>query len=144
MTHLQLDHYQEALADLDRAIALDETDDWYWYCRSQIHLFASQHKDFERNIHVAIEIAQTSLHNSPDDWRIGFNLALYNLVAGNSENAESLYDQLASKCSLLPTLQGAVNDLTDYLRVQPSNILVQHIRDQLQNRISDLKLSSAK
>jgi tetratricopeptide (TPR) repeat protein len=140
-TYLQMERYPEALADFDRAIALDEKDDWHRYRRAQIHFLVGKNKDFENDLHAAIELARSSLHSTPDDWRIGFNLALYNLVAGNSEYAESLYDQLASRCSYLPALQGAVNDLTNYLRIQPSNTLVQYIRDQIQIRISDLKLS---
>jgi tetratricopeptide (TPR) repeat protein len=133
--------YQEALADFARAIALDEKEDWYPYRRALIYSLSDQRSAFEKDIQTAIELAEATLHNTPDNWRVGFNLALYNLVDGNLTEAESQYAQLTSACSSLSDLQGAVEDLTDFLTIQPSNELAQHIRTQLQTRRAELKQS---
>src|SRR5947208_7400131 len=118
---------QEALADFDHAIALDEKEDWYRYCRALIYMLTSQTNAFEDNIQAAIKLAQISLDNTPNNWRIGFNLALYNLVCGNISDAEEQYDRLRFTCPILPRLQAAVNDLTELLTFQPSNELAQRI-----------------
>ena len=134
--------YREALADLDRAIALDERNDWYWYSRALIHLVADQSTVFKRDLKTAVELAQVAMHNTSDDLWIEFHLVLYNLVNGNYENAEFQYGQYKLACSSLPDLQDAVNELIDFLIIQPSNERAQYILTQLQSYISDLKRSS--
>jgi tetratricopeptide (TPR) repeat protein len=141
MTCRLIGRYQEALADFNRAIALNEKADWYRYCRAQLHFLTGQMNAFESDLHAAIELAQTFLRNTPNNCHIGFNLAFYNLVAGNLNDAELLYARLTSTCSSWPNLQGAVEGLTDFLTMQPSNEIAQSIRTQLQTRIAELKRS---
>jgi hypothetical protein len=105
-------------------------------------MITSQISAFETEIQAAIELAPISLGNTPDNWRIGFNLALYNLVGGNVAETEEQYDRLVSTCTFLPSLQDALDDLTNYLTIQSSNKLAQNIRTQLQTRVDELKQSS--
>ncbi len=106
-------------------------------------MITNQTSEFEIDIQAAIELAEATL-NTPDNWRVAFNLALYKLVRGNSSDAESQYTKLIITCQSLPRLQAAVNDLTELLTLQPSNELAQQIRIQLQTRIEELKQSSTK
>jgi hypothetical protein len=64
-------------------------------------------------------------------------------IVGNTTDAELEYHEITSACSLWSTLQVAVDDLTDFLRIQPFNELAQRICAQLQARIVELKRSPA-
>ena len=143
ITLRQMERYQEALADFNRAIDLDDKNDWYWYCRALIHLLTDDESAFESDIDTAIKKAQSTLNkaSTTEYWRIGFNLALYNLVAGNLVDTESQYTTLVSTCSSLTNLQGAVEDLKDLLKMQPLNERAQGILTQLHTRISELQRS---
>jgi tetratricopeptide (TPR) repeat protein len=133
--------YQEALADFDRAIALDEKDAWYRYCRAQAYMLIGQIKAFESDIQAAIELGQATLRSTPEDCQSGFNLALYYLAAGNITETEFQYTHFASVCSSLAQLQEAMDDLTDFLTIQPSNEPAQYTRTQLQTRVAELQQS---
>jgi tetratricopeptide (TPR) repeat protein len=135
--------YREALADLDRAIESNNRIDWFWYLRALTHLLAGQMVAFESDLRTAIERAQSIIQNAPDDQTTGFNLALYNLIDGNLIDAEADYGRLTAACSSLVTLQDAVDDLLDFLAIQPSHELAQHLLSKLQSRISELNQSSA-
>ena len=139
-TYLVMGQYSKALADFNRAIFLDQQSDWYLYCRTQVYLLTGQTDALKRDIDAAIELAQTHLLISQDDLHLQFNLALYNLIAGYKLNAESQYSHIASACSSIAKLQDAIDDIFDFLTLQPSNEFAQNIRTQLQTRIEDLKL----
>src|SRR5438045_1219504 len=96
--------YEEALADFDHAIALNEKSDWYRYLRAQVYLAIVLVYDSARDLNDAIEFVQLILNLAPKDWLSNFNLALYKLSAEHSD-AEVFYDQLASMCSSILTVQ---------------------------------------
>ncbi|HWZ18819.1 MAG TPA: tetratricopeptide repeat protein, partial [Ktedonobacteraceae bacterium] len=141
-TYQAMERYEEALADFDRAIALDKKNDWYRYRRAQVHMLIGQLKAFESDIRVAIELGQAELRSTPDDFQFGFNLALYYLAAGNVIETESKYTHFASSCSSLAQLQEAIDDLTDFLSIQPSNELAKSMYTHLQTRIAEVQQSS--
>jgi tetratricopeptide (TPR) repeat protein len=138
-TYLLMGRYPEALADFERAIALDEKAGWYRYRRAQVYMLIGQIKAFESDIQAAIELGQATLHSKPDDCQSGFNLALYYLAAGNVTETESQYTHFASACSSLAQLQDAVDDLTDFLAIQPFNEQAQRTRTQPQTRIAEFQ-----
>ena len=80
--YLLIGRYPEALTDFEQAISLNEKSDWYRYCRAVIYMITNQTSEFEIDIQAAIELAEATL-NTPDNWRVAFNLALYKLVRGN-------------------------------------------------------------
>ena len=123
--------YEEALADFNRAIDLDEKDCWYRYQQGLVYLVIGRREDFREALRAAIELAHANLGDEPDRLTASFNLALFNLVSGNPL-AETQYKELISACSSIPHLQDARDDLDDFLTIQPSNELVQHIHSQLQ------------
>ena len=141
-TYLQMGRYQEALVNFDQAVALEGHEAWHRYCRALVYLLTGQASAFESEIRTAVELAQAALLNTSDEWRIRFDLALYNLVGGNKEIAISQYEQLVLTCSSLPKLQVAMEDLSTFLTLQPSNRLAHQIRVLLQTRIAELKKSS--
>ncbi len=141
-TYQAMKRYEEALADFGRAIALDEKDDWFRYSRAQVYMLMGQTKEFESDIQTAIELGQVELRSTPDDCQFGFNLALYYLVAGNVTETESQYTRFASACLSFAQLQEAVDDLTDFLSIQPSNELAQRMCTHLQTRIAEVQQSS--
>ena len=123
--------YEEALTDFNRAIALDEKDFWYRYQQGLIYLVIGREEDFRETLHAAIKLAHANLDDVPDRLSASFNLALFNLVSGNPL-AETQYKELISACSSIPHLQDAIDDLDDFLTIQASNELAQHIHSQLQ------------
>jgi tetratricopeptide (TPR) repeat protein len=135
--------YREALDYANHQIAINEQEDWYWYCRAIVYMLSSQTSAFESDIQHALELAQATLKNNPKDWRVAFNLAIYNLVSGSLAIAESRYAQLILTCPSLKALQGAEEDLTDLLEVQPSNELALLIRAKLQARIIELQQATS-
>ncbi len=139
-TYQSMKRYEEALADFDRAIVLDEKSDWKRYARALVYLVTGRSDAFKSDLQTAIELAQAAINETPDDWRLKFNHALY-LLVGRDANAEVLYDQLMSVCQLLPRLQAAIEDLNEFLIIQPSNKQAQLILARLQARISEIKES---
>jgi len=97
--------------------------------------------EFESELNTAIDLVRTHLDKAVEDRQtsLNFDLALFHLVGGNTVSAESQYSQLVAMCSSWSQLQTAVDDLTDFLVVEPSNQLAQRVRHQLETRIIELK-----
>ena len=118
-------------------IALDEKNDWLRYSRAIMYLVIGQTDACKRDLQHAIELVQGALDNSPGDWRIRFNLALYKLI-NNDADAEVQYNQLISSCLLMPYLQDAIDDLDDLIMLQLYDEPAQHLRSELSIWIAKL------
>jgi tetratricopeptide (TPR) repeat protein len=145
MIYLLTGRYQEALNDFNQAISLNEESYWYRYCRALVYLATGKANEFENELNSAIVLLQARLDKATEDQRtsLSFDLALFNLVSGNTTGAESQYGQLAANCSSWSLLQTAVDDLNDFLVVQSSDQVALHVRVQLETRIAELKKVSA-
>ena len=95
-TYRQLGRYQDALADFDRAISLSGKEYRYWYHRALVHLLVDQTSTIKSDLQTAIELAQTSLQNNPDNQWVDFNVSLFILASGDLAEAESRYNSLFS------------------------------------------------
>jgi len=141
MIYLLTGRYQEALNDFNRAVTLNEEHYWYRYCRALVYLATSKTNEFEIELNSAIVLLQARLDKATEDQQtsLSFDLALFNLVSDNTAGAESQYGKLAATCSSSSQMQEAVDDLTDFLVVQPSNQSALRIRVQIETRITELK-----
>lgn len=136
-----LERYEEALADFDRAIALDANSDWDRYCRATIHFLMQNMSVCDRDLNFAIDLAQENATRSTDPvnrWQCDFNRALYLLFAGKQEEAFCLYQQGIASCDHLPCFQGALTDLLDLQQIQPHHHQIQAIHQLLQDRLTQL------
>jgi len=102
-----------------------------------MYLVIDQTDACKRDLQYAIELAQVALNNTPEDWRIRFNLALYKLI-NNDADAEVQYNQLISSCLLMPYLQDAIDDLDDLIMLQLYDEPAQHLRSELSIWIAKL------
>ncbi len=135
--------YEEALLDFDRAIALDEKYDWHRYCRAQLYLLTGQTQASFDEIHTAIALAQEALQVTHDRmaaeaYRLRFDLALYLLFAGQEVEAEALYGELLSTCSDKIRLRNVIDDLCDFLTVQPNHPVALRLCTLLQASIDKM------
>ena len=91
---------------------------------------------------MAIKVALMRLKDIPEGtsehYRISFNLVLYYLVGGSTEDAEMGYTRLLSTCSLIVALQYAADDVRDFLTVQPTHEFARRILEKIQARIGEL------
>jgi tetratricopeptide (TPR) repeat protein len=143
-TYLVMDRYGEALADFDRAIALDEKEDWYRYCRAQLYLLTGQTQAASNDIRVALELAQrvlraTAGQTATETYRVRFNIAFYLLFGSHETEAEALYHELLSTCSISARLQAVKDHLDDFLTIQPNHPAVLRLQSLLQARIEALR-----
>jgi tetratricopeptide (TPR) repeat protein len=129
-----LHRYGQALADLDRADQL-EPDDWREYQRALAYLGMNAtdqaHAGFLRAIERTGDISRRHL----TDWRNFFNLALYNLAAGNVEVAGQLYSATLANQPPCLSVDEAIEDLGNFLDVCPAHPHAQAMRGLLQRYV---------
>jgi tetratricopeptide (TPR) repeat protein len=132
LTYRMLERYEEALADFDQAIALEPEQDWYRYDRALTHQALGQTDQALSDLTLAIQRARERYERGPQQWRNTFNLALYNLAAGEAEEAERLYREALSGGASPYRISEALRDLEDFLCVLPDHSEVQAMRELLQ------------
>jgi tetratricopeptide (TPR) repeat protein len=124
---------EQSLADFDQAIELDEERDWYCYGRSLTCLAQAQAETAASDLKQAITLAEPAYQTNPKNWRNTFNLALYQLTAGQTTEADPLYREGAN--APLHILQEATDDLEDLLTVLPRHEQAIEMRDYLRQVI---------
>lgn len=132
-TLFQKGEHSEALTDLDRVIELRPENDWYRYTRFLIYSTLDREKEAQSDLIAAIQQAQQRLEAEPQDWRNVFNLALYNLAAGEAKEAERFYKSALSENASAFRVQDAIRDVKDFLGIFPSHSLA-HAKLQLLQR----------
>jgi tetratricopeptide (TPR) repeat protein len=141
-TYRAMGRYEEALADFDRAIALDEKSGWQRYDRAQVHYLLHDESAFQQDMAVAIDLekqARASSNNVLDSWRRDFNLAVFTLFLGSDPEIQHSYERLIADCLFLSSLQDALEDLEDLLTIQPKNVLIPTLQQQLRAKIQALE-----
>jgi tetratricopeptide (TPR) repeat protein len=111
---LGLTHIEHALADLNRAINLAATYDWYFYWRGLAHLLANNEIQANADFAKAIDLATHAHNMAPKDWRNTFNLAIYHLAAIHRSEAACFVDEAISCGTPYYRMRGAIADLTDF------------------------------
>ncbi|NES21088.1 MAG: tetratricopeptide repeat protein [Symploca sp. SIO3E6] len=130
-------NYEDALQEFNRAIELDPRNDWCLYLRGLTYLILHQEDSAKADLNNAIQIAQDKQSQKPDDCQNTFNLALYNLVAGNLSTAQKLYQAALQQGYSQFYIRDAIQDLKYVLRVFPENIAAQEIMATLMEEISN-------
>lgn len=138
-TYLLMGNYQKALADFDQAVTLDKQDDWYRYCRAQARELLGDEEMSKDDLQAAITLAEIVLQQSPDNYRVGFNAALYALAKGQLPEARARYIDLLTTCPFLIRLQAAFDDVLDFSRNHPSHDAAAQIQILFQSRIAEIK-----
>jgi hypothetical protein len=122
---------------------LNENKDWSWYNKALIYLLTDQQALFHKTLHGALSIARSRIEHltnqNEEYYRLRFNAALYLLVDGSIEAAETDYRQLLSMCSILSRLQDAATDLEEFLAIEPANECVQNMVTLVKKRVEEVK-----
>ena len=135
-THYLMERYDEALQDYNCAIELDPKDDWCRYLRSLVYLVLHQAESAKADLDTAIQIAQQEHTENPDNCQNTFNLALYNLVAGNNFlSVQGIYQTALHHNASLADIRFAVLDLKDLLRMFPEQAHAQQMKTALEERL---------
>ena len=145
-TYRLMKRYAEALKDFDRAIELDEKDDFFLYHRALVY-FVTHHMDnFHADLHHAFVVNQnrlnTMLLQNEDYYRLRFNAALYLLANDSIQRAIDEYSELSTTCFSIVKLIDVIDDLKDFLAIQPVNVAANQILQQLEIHMYALKNKS--
>jgi tetratricopeptide (TPR) repeat protein len=140
-TYGKMGQYEAALTDFNRAIELDEWD-WAYYQRALVEFARDQNDKAVTDLQQAIRVAYKIYQTEPQHWQNAFDLALYNLVAGNQETAEHLYD--AGLKAPLNHLHDAIKNLDEFLSVWSEHEQVAAMRNRLQSALTARPVDTAK
>jgi tetratricopeptide (TPR) repeat protein len=138
-TYRAMGQYEQALADFDRAIELRPEYHWCFYSRALAFGALGKTDRVDEDLMRAIQHAREVYEKKPQDWRNTFNLAVYYLLAGESERADSLYQEAVSGGASLYIIQEAIRDLEDVLSVFPDHSQAQAMRDLLRQHLRKSK-----
>jgi tetratricopeptide (TPR) repeat protein len=133
--HTCVKHYEEALQNFNHAIELKPKDDWYLYLRALNHFVRGQAVSAKADLNKAIQIAQQEQTQKPSNHQNTFNLAIYNLIAGNLSTAQEFYQSALRQCTSQTKIWIAIEDLKDLLQIFPENITAQEIIVMLEEKI---------
>jgi tetratricopeptide (TPR) repeat protein len=140
-TYRSMKRYEDAIQDFDRAIILDEKNDWHWYNRALVYLLAGKEDAFHQDIRNAVAVVEQSLHEKhdydTDYYRRQFNYAFYLLINGEIECSTSEYSKTLVECSFTAQLDDAINDLKEFLTIQPLNSIAHQVLQQLEASLHD-------
>lgn len=138
-TYRYMRRYKEALDDFNHAIELDTKNVWPIYNRALVYLALRQKDQGQADLNKAIQSAQQRYEkdtqnwlNLGSQWRNGFNVAIYYLAAGKTEQAERQYQKLLSKKPSTYILREAIRDLDDFLFLFPEHPQAKSMRELLQ------------
>lgn len=79
------------MADFDRAVDLDPTNDWRHFCRALVHRRNGDEDAARTELQTAITTAQAELNQRPHRFGVLFNAALYRTALGEFDAAIDLY-----------------------------------------------------
>jgi len=131
ITLREMERYDEALAAFDKAIELKPDSDWYLYNRALMHQTMGQGDNAQADLAAAIQRARGEYERDPKKWSNTFNLALYQLATGETDEAERYYRETLSSGAPLHNIRDAIRDLDDLLDLFPDHPQGRAIRDFL-------------
>ncbi|MCI0527390.1 MAG: tetratricopeptide repeat protein, partial [Nitrospira sp.] len=134
-TYRLLGRYEKALVDLNHVIELVSKNDWRFYSRALTYQALGRISEAQTDFTAAIQIARQNYEKSLQDWRNTFNLALYHLAAGETEEAKHFYQEALSRGALPVYIQEAIQDLDDFLVLFPDHAPAKTMREMLQAHI---------
>jgi len=131
----KLGRNEEAISSYNQALKFQPDDDWYLYCIALAQKILGRIDETQASLSAAIELASINYDKNPQDWRNTFNLALYLMVKGEIEKAQSLYHE-AINGAPVARIQEAVDDLNDLLVAFPNHPQALELRELLQSALS--------
>jgi tetratricopeptide (TPR) repeat protein len=111
--NLHLQQFPIALADFTGAAELKPENDWYCYGQALASKLLGDEPASAAQLQLAIGRAQAHL-DKEDNPRVAFNLALYQLMAGNASASQATYHATLAQSPSRSILQDAIRDLEDY------------------------------
>ena len=127
--------YPQALTDFNKAIEID-ANDWRYYNKALSHLALKQSEEFKLALKESIHLAIQDYQENPNDHQNTFNLALYHLVARQTEKAKQLYQEALSKDTSIRRIKGAIRDLKELLIVFPTYPHAAEMKSFLESALS--------
>jgi tetratricopeptide (TPR) repeat protein len=135
-TYLLLHQYADALRDCTAVIETDETDDWNYYLRALANIGLKQLENAKTDLAQAIQLAKQDYNSDSNNHRNTFNLALYYLVARQSEKAQRFYQDALTREAPTDRLKAAIQDLKDLLITLPNYPKAQEMQGFLASVLS--------
>jgi tetratricopeptide (TPR) repeat protein len=120
-TYRWMGHYREGLADFNRAIGLEPSHNWSHYSRALIYQILGQSDWAQVDLTTAIELAFSDYQTCPKNWRNTFNLALYFIASGNTQQVEQLYQEALKEAPKI-NIDEAIANLGDFLKLFPNSL----------------------
>jgi tetratricopeptide (TPR) repeat protein len=131
----EMERYEEALADSNRAVGRDPDDAWYRYDRALSRKIVGRPDQAQDDLEIAIQRAHELYEKGTQPHRDAFDLALYHLAAGKTEDAGRLYQEALANGISPHHIRGAIRDLEDYLSLFPDHLQAHTLRDMLRQRL---------
>jgi tetratricopeptide (TPR) repeat protein len=129
--------YAEALADFERAIALEPDQDWYLYDRALTRRALGQVDLAQADLTAAIQVARRTYDHDPRDLPNTFNLALYHLTVAEAEEAERLYREALSGGGSPYHIREAIRELDDFLALVSDYPQARAMRELFQEHLHE-------
>jgi tetratricopeptide (TPR) repeat protein len=132
--YLLTGRYGKAVIDFDRVVQIAPDNDWVLYKQACAYKAANQEEEASAGLKSCISIARGGYEEDPQDWRNTCNLALYHLLANETEAARHLYQEALDGGVLLHpnTVSEAIQDLDNFLVVFPDHDDAKTLRDSLE------------
>ncbi len=88
---------------------------------------------------AASELAESRLQSQTNNRRARVNMALYCVVIGDRDAAEAHYSHLVNMAYPKAIISTALEDLDEYLRIQPENALARYFQGKLEAQLDEFK-----
>lgn len=137
VTYQLMGKFDNAITDLSRAIDLVPDDDTAYYFRSRIYKLQNREEQFSTDIKHAIRISRSNYERNPRNFRNMFNLALYELISNNFEEAESFYKEVLTRDTPRGIFRQGVEDLEEFYKLFPACSKAKIILDMFKQQSSE-------
>jgi len=137
----QIESSLQILEKFSHDVELDPSEDRFLYNR-YIAIVAFQKIGLGESFGVsnflehAIQLAQQGYNEKPEDHQNTFNLAIYHLAAGNTEQSKHFYRDALNRRASTAIIREAIRDLEDFLTVFPGHPAAQAFKQGLEQRVN--------
>jgi tetratricopeptide (TPR) repeat protein len=156
VTYFRMGGYDEALSDFNFYLKHERlsTGDWILFrsykfinkkiypsdqvlfFRSLVYKLQGREKLFVKDINQAIQIIRNKISNEP--WQI-FNLALYELTIGHTEQAAQIYRQGLVADTKINSIKGAIISLDNLMKIFPEITDARMFREMLRVEVDKMQ-----